>query len=66
MAPPEQGQALAGRLRSLRAFEVLIFAAMFILMALCLAVAPFVADPRDEGPSAGPAFAAETGGGWRS
>ena len=40
-APPDS--SVAGRLLRLHAFEILIFAALFVLIALCLAAAPLVA-----------------------
>jgi hypothetical protein len=35
--------SVAGRILRLHAFEILIFAVLFVLIAICLAVAPLVA-----------------------
>lgn len=48
MAPPAPA-APAARYARLHAFELLIFATLFVLLGLCLAAAPLLAPPAEKG-----------------
>jgi len=52
VAPTARGGAFDRFLR-LHAFELLIFVVLFILLALCLAVAPLITNDPEAGPASG-------------
>jgi hypothetical protein len=52
VAPTSRGGAIDRFLR-LHAFELLIFVVLFILLALCLAVAPLITNDASAGSSSG-------------
>ena len=54
MVPPTARSGAIDRFLRLHAFELLIFAVLFVLLALCLAVAPLITNEAHQGSASPP------------